>query len=62
MRIDSPQYKNHEWMIFSFLFESRSPGVRLNWENSDYRWIDAADMKSYDTVPDLDRVLLCLLR
>lgn len=61
MRIASPQYKNHEWTVYPFLFESRKPAVRLNWENSDYKWIEAGAIGRYDTVPDLDRVLYALL-
>lgn len=61
MRIDSPQYKNHEWHVFSFLFETHNVEIRLNWENSDYGWIDVDELGSYETVPDLERVLFCLL-
>lgn len=61
IHINSPQYKNHEWIVFAFLFEAKRPRVVLNWENSQYRWIDVKDMKKYETVPDLEKVLLCLL-
>lgn len=61
MRIDSPQYKNHEWLVFSFLFETHDTNICLNWENSDYRWIDIDELGSYETVPDLERVLFYLL-
>ena len=61
MRVRSPQYKNHEWRIFPFLFEAKNPTVNLNWENSDYKWIDVKDLKMYQTVPSLQRVLLGLL-
>ena len=61
IRISSPQYKNHEWRVFPFLFEARSPEIRLNWENSDYKWVRTDEIGSYDTVPDLDKVLCGLL-
>jgi len=61
MHIISPQYRNHMWRVYSFLFETRSPEITLNWENSEYRWIDTDELDSYDTVPDLEKVLLCLL-
>ena len=32
MRIDSPQYKNHEWEIFPFLFEANNPYVSSTWD------------------------------
>ena len=59
--ISSPQYENHEWKIFPFLFESRDPIIKLNWENSEYRWIKADELKNYPVVPSLDKVLFCLL-
>ena len=61
MRINSPQYKNHEWEIFPFLFESKNPTIKLNWENSDFRWINVEDLENYETVPSLQKVLFNLL-
>ncbi|MEE9511703.1 MAG: NUDIX hydrolase, partial [Nitrosopumilaceae archaeon] len=61
MRIVSPQYKNHEWEVFPFLFETKNPEIKLNWENSEYNWIKVEDISNYDTVPSLKKVLLNLL-
>lgn len=61
MRIHSPQYKNHEWEIFPFLFESSSPTIKLNWENSDFKWINMEELENYETVPSLQKVLFNLL-
>jgi 8-oxo-dGTP pyrophosphatase MutT (NUDIX family) len=61
MRINSPQYKNHEWEIFPFLFEAVNPTIKLNWENSDFRWIRAEELENYETVPSLQKVLFNLL-
>jgi len=61
MRIDSPQYTDHEWLIFPFLFSVKEPQIRLNWENSEYRWISPSDMMKLQTVPSLDKVLASLL-
>ena len=61
MRVNSPQYKNHEWEIFPFLFEAKNPTIKLNWENSDFRWIQVEELESYDTVPSLQKVLFNLL-
>ena len=61
MRIVSPQYKNHEWLVFPFLFSADSPTIKLNWENSDYRWISIDEIKNFETVPSLDKVLFNLL-
>jgi len=61
MRIISPQYKNHEWLVFPFLFGTENQTIKLNWENSDYRWISIDEIKNFETVPSLDKVLLNLL-
>ena len=61
MRVNSPQYENHEWEIFPFLFEAENPIIKLNWENSEYRWINMEDLKNYNTVPSLQKVLFNLL-
>jgi 8-oxo-dGTP pyrophosphatase MutT (NUDIX family) len=61
MRINSPQYENHEWEIFPFLFESKNPTIKLNWENSDFKWIKIEELENYETVPSLQKVLFNLL-
>ena len=61
IRVNSPQYGNHEWRIFPFLFESKNPTIKLNWENSDFKWINAEELENYETVPSLEKVLLNLL-
>lgn len=61
LRVNSPQYENHEWEIFPFLFEAKNPEIKLNWENSEYLWITLDELKNYNSVPSLDKVLLNLL-
>jgi len=61
MSVVSPQYDNHEWIIYPFLFEVKNRTIQLNWENSDYRWINPEEISNFETVPSLDRVLLNLL-
>ena len=61
MRVRSPQYKNHEWNIFPFLFQVDNPKIKLNWENSEYKWIDPTKLTNYETVPSLDNILSNLL-
>ena len=61
MRVVSPQYKNHEWEIFPFLFEANKPEIKLNWENSEYKWIAANELNNYKIVPNLEKVLISLL-
>ena len=61
IRIDSPQYTNHEWLIFPFLFSVQNPTITLNWENKEYKWISPLEIKGYATVPSLEKVLASLL-
>jgi 8-oxo-dGTP pyrophosphatase MutT (NUDIX family) len=61
MRINSPQYENHEWEIFPFLFEAKNPKINLNWENSEFKWINVRELENYETVPSLQKVLFNLL-
>ena len=61
MKVLSPQYKNHEWNIFPFLFKIENPYVKLNWENSEFKWIEPTQLINYKTVPDLDKILSNLL-
>ena len=61
IKISSPQYKNHEWNIFPFLFKAKNPEIKLNWENSEFKWIEPNEIKNYKTVPDLEKILFRLL-
>jgi 8-oxo-dGTP pyrophosphatase MutT (NUDIX family) len=61
MRVNSPQYENHEWEIFPFLFETKNPIIKLNWENSEFKWIDSNEIDEYEIVPNLQKVLFNLL-
>lgn len=59
--ISSPQYPDHQWMVFPFLFSMKDQNVLLNWENSAYVWIDPQEIHKYETVPSLSDVLFNLL-
>ncbi len=61
MKIQSQQYKNHEWEIFPFLFETKNENIELNWENSEFKWILPKELKNYQTVPSLEKILINLL-
>ena len=61
MKIKSLQYKNHEWIIYPFLFSVKDPKIKLNWENSEYKWILADELSNYKTVPELEKVLFNLI-
>jgi len=55
--IESPQYVNHRWEVYPFLFSCSNKEIKLNWENSDSRWIRISELNNFTTVPSLDRVL-----
>ena len=59
--IESPQYENHQWEVYPFLFSCHNRDIKLNWENSDSRWISMNELKNFTTVPSLDKVLTRLL-
>tara|TARA_B110000014_G_C20115702_1_gene589164 strand:+ start:2226 stop:2630 length:405 start_codon:yes stop_codon:yes gene_type:complete len=59
--IISPQYKNHKWHVFPFLFETDNEEINLNWENSDFKWIESKEIEKFQTVPSLEKVLLTLI-
>ena len=61
IKIESAQYKNHEWDIFPFLFKAKNPEIKLNWENSEFKWIEPNEIKNYETVPELEKILSRLL-
>jgi len=61
MKIQSQQYKNHEWEIFPFLFETKNDNIKLNWENSEFELIQPKELKNYQTVPSLEKILVNLL-
>ncbi len=55
--IESPQYVNHQWEVYPFLFSCDRKEIKLNWENSEFKWIDIKDLNRFTTVPSLDKVL-----
>lgn len=51
------------WVIFPVLVElNKEPDIKLDWEHTDYKWIDPVDLKSFDIVPDLDKTLRACLK
>jgi hypothetical protein len=55
--IESPQYENHQWEVYPFLFSCNNREIKLNWENSDSKWISVNELNDFVTVPSLDKVL-----
>ncbi len=44
---------SHLFVVHSFLFDVDTRRVKLDWEHTDYRWIDPAQIKKCSTVPKL---------
>ena len=55
--IESPQYTNHQWEVYPFLFSCTKREIKLNWENSDSKWISRNEVNNFITVPSLEKVL-----
>ena len=51
---------NKAWYIMPFLCEVSSGKVKLDHENTEYRWIAPADLNKYKTVPGLRKDLKVL--
>jgi 8-oxo-dGTP pyrophosphatase MutT (NUDIX family) len=50
------------WIVFPVLVElNKEPKIKLDWEHTDLKWIDPADLKNFNTVPDLDKTLAKVL-
>lgn len=61
IQIKSIHYPNHQWLVHPFLFSTNESKIRLNWENSEFQWINPNDLLKFQTVPSLDEVLANLL-
>ena len=55
--IESPQYANHQWEVYPFLFSCDNREIKLNWENSDSKWINLNELNNFTTVPSINKVL-----
>ena len=45
------------FIVHPFLFESKTPEIKLDWEHVDYKWIDPSEISEFETVPSLAQVL-----
>ena len=51
------------WIVHPMLAELTSmPKIKLDWEHTDYKWIDPKDIKKYDIIPKLDKALKSVLK
>ncbi|MDD4874646.1 MAG: hypothetical protein PHE15_06720, partial [Dehalococcoidales bacterium] len=46
------------WMVHPYLFHIREkPGIKIDWEHTDFKWIKPQEIDNYQTVPMLKEVL-----
>lgn len=44
------------WLIHPVLVElKRKPEVKLDWEHTEFRWIEPSELNEFDTVPNLNK-------
>lgn len=41
------------WTVYPYLFETHSKTIRLDWENTEYEWVDPSELRFLQTVPKL---------
>lgn len=49
------------WRIHPFLFDIHSPDVTIDWEHTEYRWVDPVDIDHDTTVPGFKLVLRSII-
>tara|TARA_B100000029_G_C17500959_1_gene932630 strand:- start:483 stop:905 length:423 start_codon:yes stop_codon:yes gene_type:complete len=50
------------WVVHSYLYETKTRKVRLDWENDEYEWITVDELKKYKIVPSLDKIVKDLFK
>ena len=43
--------------MHSYLYETKTRKIRLDWENDEYEWITIDELKKYKIVPSLDKIV-----
>jgi phosphomecalonate degydratase small subunit len=49
------------WVIHPFLFQALGPKVKIDWEHTEFRWLQTDELKGFQTVPGLEHVIKNLL-
>jgi len=45
------------WFVLPVLVELKNkPDIKLDWEHEEYRWVEAEELKNFDTSPNLAKV------
>ncbi len=46
------------WIIFPVVAElNKKPVIKLDWEHTEYQWINPTDLKKFDIIPSLEKTL-----
>ena len=54
---------NRKWIIYPVLMElKKMPDIKMNWENTEYKWINPEELKKFDTIPGLQKSLKKVLK
>ena len=49
---------NKTWIVHPVLIKLKNrPKIKLNWEHEKYQWIKPEELKKFDFVPNLDKIL-----
>jgi len=43
------------WIVHPFLFVALESAIRVNWENSQYKWVEPDELANFETVPSLEQ-------
>lgn len=46
-----------KWVVHPFLFDDLGVEVEMDWEHTDFRWIEPEELDNFDTVISLKRTL-----
>lgn len=49
--------KDTVWIVHPFLFEMHEQDIRLDWEHTEYKWVNPDDLRLYEAVPKLGEAL-----
>jgi 8-oxo-dGTP pyrophosphatase MutT (NUDIX family) len=59
---DKYEGRQYDWIVYPFLFHVEGKElVRIDWEHEEYKWVYPSELKKFNTVPGLDKVVVQLL-
>ncbi len=55
---DIDEGNTYEWIIHPFIFKIKTKTtIRIDWEHTEYRWIQPKDIQTYKTVPHFREIV-----